>query len=589
MAELALGIAGIVPLIGLAVKSYRQVHSKLKTFVHYSKTLKHIRKRLNLNRSMFELECHYLLRFAFDDATIQEMKTDEQRREWTDAGFEGKVRLGLGTSYEGYMGLVEDVGDVVDELSQAIDRCAEDTQEGERLKDKMRRLKKRGKLAIVETEWEKTAKKLRDLIQDLTALREKLQGLNKPTASDRYKTVGSEAARVLSDMRIIRSASSALYYGLREAWGCSERSHSRHVVNLFMESLRKPCSNPPQLHLSILGKVISGAGSPKMTRLKVKSQLQDRAEDSYLTPSESPDVGTEEVQPPRKRTKHGLSTVRPQMLAVTGDMALTPVRPLCPGSSSYCEREFKSGCLNLVRTLGHSDDDFLGYLDTKSDEAWRHSFYTSAQPDRFPRKSSRAFPLKDFFTRSPGTEFSVLQRLELALGVVEAAFTYHQTPWLNRCWRIDDFLLLSGIDESTNTCLKTLHLGAEFTQTKVCGQEMEDVRKSNNLSLLAASDDELLYYGVGDVTLHSLGVSLLCIDCWTKFEPDNLLGVRKAARRSGFGPRYRDIVSKCLGYLGQDENEFRPSATSGQERVFLGAMKSLEEMIASLSITDEDS
>ncbi|KAK7429363.1 hypothetical protein QQZ08_004176 [Neonectria magnoliae] len=360
MAELALGIAGVVPLRGLAVKSYRQVHSKLKTFVHYSKTLKHMRKRLNLNRSMFELECHYLLRFAFDDATIREMKSDEQRPEWTDAEFEGKVRLGLGTSYEDDIGLVEDVREVVEELSQAIDRCADDTQEGERMKDKMRRLKKRGKLTIVETEWEKTAKKLRDPIQDLTALREKLQGLNKPTASDRCNTVGSEAARVLSDMRIIRSASSALYCGLREAWNCSERSHSRHAVNLFMESLSTPCSDLPQLHLSISGKATSDVGSFKTARLKVESQLQDRAEDSYLTPSESPEVGTEETQPPRKRTKHSPSTIRPQMLAVTGDMTLSPVRPLSPGSSSYCKREFKSSCLNLVRPLDHSDDDFLG-------------------------------------------------------------------------------------------------------------------------------------------------------------------------------------------------------------------------------------
>ncbi|KPM37166.1 hypothetical protein AK830_g9383 [Neonectria ditissima] len=590
MAEIALGIAGVVPLIGLAVKSYRQVHSKLKIFVHYSKTLKHMRKRLNLNRSMFELECHYLLRFAFNDKTIEKMKIDGSRAEWNDAKFEGKVRLGLGVNYEDYMGLVEDVSEVVEELSQAIDRCAADTHEGERLKDTLRRLKKRGKLAIAETEWEKTSKKLRDLIQDLTALREKLQGLKNPTPAEQGSAmVEDKAARVLFDIRVIRCASSALYHGLRESWDCSERSHSRHAVNLFMESLSSPCLRPVQLHLSIIGKSMSSAGSLKPSRLKVESQYQGRAEDSHLTPSESPEDGTEEAQPPRKRVKYGAETVPPQMLTAAGDMPLTPVRSLSPGSSSFDEREFKSFCLGLVRPLGHSDDDFLGYMDTKSDEMWRHRFYTSVQPDSLPLRSVRALSLRELFARSPGTQFSVLERLELALGVVEAAFTYHCTPWLKRCWRIDDFSLLSSSDQSTSTCLKTLHLGAEFTQAKTCGQEMEDVQNCSNLNLLGATEDELLYHGVGDVTLHSLGVSLLSIDCWTKFEPDDLLAVRKAARRSVFGPRYRDVVNKCLGYLGQDEDEFRSNAASGQERVFLGAMKSLQEMITSLSITDEDS
>lgn len=125
MAELALGVAGVVPLIGLAVKSYRQVHSKLKSFVHYSKALKQMRKRLNLNRSMFELECHYLLRFAFDDEIIMLMKADGDRKEWEDPVFEDQVQRGLGDNYEGYMGLVEDVGELLGVLSEAIDRCTE--------------------------------------------------------------------------------------------------------------------------------------------------------------------------------------------------------------------------------------------------------------------------------------------------------------------------------------------------------------------------------------------------------------------------------------------------------------------------------
>ncbi|KAH6970904.1 hypothetical protein BKA56DRAFT_621701 [Ilyonectria sp. MPI-CAGE-AT-0026] len=596
MAELALGVAGVVPLIGLAVKSYRQVHSKLKTFVHYSKALKQMRKRLNLNRSMFELECHYLLRFAFDDEIILLMKADGHRKEWEDPVFEDQVQRGLGANYEGYMGLVEDVGELLEVLSKAIDRCTE-TNEGERLKDAMRRLKRRGKLTLIETEWEDTHKKLRGLIQDLTSLREKIQGLDKPAslrdeAIDRVKV-----QELLTKIPTIRSASSDLYHGICGAWQCRQQDHIQHVAHLFMGSLDVPSLArlaalrlpklprfPRQKGSMLPGPMeIPGASCTRLQlamlcktnvdmsleSLEVESQREYQEEDSYLTPSEAPEDGEESIQPPMKRAKHGHSTSNTLSSVTSRDI------PLTPDNREDCTRI----CLDLKPSFKGRYSDCIGYLDTNS--TWRHTFIKSWR-NRELERSKSSLSLKDLFDNSHGFHFSVIERLSLALSVAEAAFIFQCTPWLKKCWRIDDFAVLSP-SKNPAGWLRTLHLQAKFKRSKVQHRAMEPVPKVDHPKLLAASEDELLYHGVGDVGLYSLGVFLVSIDHWTRFEPDDLLGVRKAAQRSMLGPRYRDAVNRCLGYLGQDDTTSHEEVTSGQVEVFLSVMQHLGNMVTSLA------
>lgn len=487
MAELALGVAGVVPLIGLAVKSYRQVHSKLKTFVHYSKALKQMRKRLNLNRSMFELECHYLLRFAFDDEIIMLMKADGDRKEWEDPVFEDQVQRGLGANYEGYMGLVEDVGELLGVLSEAIDRCTETNEvrvipkrmrsttnqplQGERLKDAMRRLKRRGKLTLIETEWEDTHQKLRRLIQDLTSLREKIQGLDKP-ASLRDETIDRvKVQELLIKIQIIRSASSDLYHGICGAWQCRQQDHIQHAAHLFMGSLDVPkLTRSENLRLLRLLRFPRPPRLPRLPRpleihsaccirlklnilcksdvdislesLEVDSQREYQEEDSYLTPSESPEDGDDLLQPPMKRAKQGHSTSNTLSSATSRDIPLTPGQTSC---SSTHNSAYNKICLDLKPSFKGPYSGYLGYLDTKSDSRWRHTFIESSE---HLERSKRTLSLKDLFDISPGTHFSVVERLRLALSVAEVAFIFQCTPWLKKCWRIDDFAVLSTSKDS---------------------------------------------------------------------------------------------------------------------------------------------
>lgn len=463
----------------------------------------------------------------------------------------------------------------------------------------MRRLKRRGKLTLIETEWEDTHKKLRGLIQDLTSLREKIQGLDKPAslrdeAIDRVKV-----EELLTKIPTIRSASSDLYHSICGAWQCRQQDHIQHVAHLFMGSLDMPnlarlvrlrLPKLPRFPRRSKGSMLPGPmeiPGASCTRLKltmlcktdvdmslesleVESQREYEEEDTYLASLESWEDGDELIQPPMKRAKYDHSTSNTNTLSSVTSRDI----PLVPDNREDCNRT----CLDLKPSFKGRYSGYLGYLDTNS--TWRHTFIKSVRYSELER-SKRTLSLKDLFDNSHGTHFSVIERLSLALSVAEAAFMFQCTPWLKKCWRIDDFAVLSPSTDP-GTWLHTLHLEAKFKRSKVHHQEMEPVPKVDDPKLLAASEDELLYHGVGDVGLYSLGVFLVSIDHWTRFEPDDLVGVRKAAQRSMFGPKYRDAVNGCLGYLGQDDSRSHEEVTRGQVEVFVSVMQCLGNMVASL-------
>ncbi|KAF6823228.1 hypothetical protein CPLU01_11527 [Colletotrichum plurivorum] len=128
-----------------------------------------------------------------------------------------------------------------------------------------------------------------------------------------------------------------------------------------------------------------------------------------------------------------------------------------------------------------------------------------------------------------------------------AEIPFHSTPWLGDCWRLRDLAFFkSNRDEEVSEALRTLHVGIEVTQRQV--DSMEDVQSSADCSSFSqVSEDERLFCGIDNLTLHSLGVALLQIDRWTRVEPGDVLKVRKMSlRSSSLGPRYQEITQKCL-------------------------------------------
>ncbi|RNJ56426.1 hypothetical protein D7B24_007262 [Verticillium nonalfalfae] len=118
MAELALGI---VPLVGLVITSYKAVAINLKTYRHYSKKIKRFQVALSVQRSVFENECHLLLRLVLpNDDAIDKMMADPGHERWTDPGLDDAIARWLGKNLEAYKGSVEACHEALCELEEQL-------------------------------------------------------------------------------------------------------------------------------------------------------------------------------------------------------------------------------------------------------------------------------------------------------------------------------------------------------------------------------------------------------------------------------------------------------------------------------------
>lgn len=99
MAELALGVMGVIPLLGAAYKSYRSVYSTLKAYKHSSRDLSNISKRFRLAKSYFQHECCLLLRFALDEESIKAMRADLDHENWSTPDLEAQLQESLASGY----------------------------------------------------------------------------------------------------------------------------------------------------------------------------------------------------------------------------------------------------------------------------------------------------------------------------------------------------------------------------------------------------------------------------------------------------------------------------------------------------------
>ncbi|OHX00979.1 hypothetical protein CSPAE12_00334 [Colletotrichum incanum] len=194
--------------------------------------------------------------------------------------------------------------------------------------------------------------------------------------------------------------------------------------------------------------------------------------------------------------------------------------------------------------------------------------------------------MDEVLDESLGGSFSTIDRLKLARSLVSAVLKFHSTPWLSDFWRLRDLAFFrGGQDEEVSEALRSLHVGVEVAQKQF--DLMDDVQDSSGMQNLSrVTEDEQLYCGIGNLTLHSLGVALLQIDRWARVEPDDVLAVRKMAlRSSSLGPRYQEITQKCLRCdFGYGSDLTKPRL---QEAVYENVVEVLETMISSLDLTED--
>lgn len=132
MAELALGI---VPLIGVAIKSYKELLSVISTINHSSSVVNQFYRRLTIQYRIFNNECVLNLELleSLDDENIQDMIGDSGHANWKDATLESDMRKALGGSYVACAELVEDVHNSTKTLEKKLDSLRAIKSERERV------------------------------------------------------------------------------------------------------------------------------------------------------------------------------------------------------------------------------------------------------------------------------------------------------------------------------------------------------------------------------------------------------------------------------------------------------------------------
>jgi hypothetical protein len=122
MAELALGVLGVVPLIGVTIKSYQQLSSKAKTFRHCSSAVLRLYKQLRIQRRIFENECQLLLHNSLrNDPAVEEMMADPDNSAWKGRSRDKELKAALKNNYDSCVGLIEDINEAIQHLRNALD------------------------------------------------------------------------------------------------------------------------------------------------------------------------------------------------------------------------------------------------------------------------------------------------------------------------------------------------------------------------------------------------------------------------------------------------------------------------------------
>ncbi|KAF3800992.1 hypothetical protein GCG54_00010269 [Colletotrichum gloeosporioides] len=559
MAELALGIVGIVPLIGGAIKAYKEVNQKLKLFRHSSKEVKKTHKVLRIQRQVFANECRLWLAFGIeDDETATQMASDPEHDGWNDPSLDASLRNRLKDNYDIWLEVNAGIVNTIDSLDTSLVsfRESSDVETGA-LQKTLKRTEGGVKAAFTASKHEKLIEKLRASNNELKGLREQIEDIHK---SKRPCSVQMRASQKgdCESLIGIRRASKALHEALMSTWRCGQPDHLGHAMKLFVEAYK--VADEIKLNLAILCyNRIGDVARSTLVQLEVRSQNLEWIEQSNL-PGPLPPPDDDEV-PPRKRRKvvrFAETTVQTHFKEFNSATTVTLGQNLNCGSCDL--RSSKDTCKELMRRLS---TECLGHIDD----------HKAISMDEVLDDSSQAF-------------FSTVDRLKLARCLVSAVLKFHSTPWLSDFWRLRDLAFFrTDQDEEVSDALRTLHLGVEVSQKQL--NSMEDVQISSECSRLSqVSEDDRLFCGINNLMLHSLGVALLQIDRWAQVEPSDILNVRKMAlRNSSLGPRYQEITQKCLRCdFGYGSDLTKPRL---QEAVYENVVGALEKMISSLDLTDD--
>ncbi|GAW25478.1 putative Lon protease like peroxisomal [Rosellinia necatrix] len=234
--SLALAIA---PFALEALKRFRALNSKLRTFSHYSQEIKRVQTRFEVQQDFFQSECELLLRkVTTSQSQVEAFLTARQ----FDAGCRDTLKrlcAYLGSRQTAFQGTFEDIKASLHDLEaelQSFEQFDSKRQDGESLKDAVKRLGRRLKVTVNKTSYDEALERLKESNYDLKGIRKHAQELRDNSCME--QAGGNTRALPLECRQFsrVRLAALAFHEAMVTRWVCEERKHQRHLIRLFINA-----------------------------------------------------------------------------------------------------------------------------------------------------------------------------------------------------------------------------------------------------------------------------------------------------------------------------------------------------------------
>ncbi|KAI0185939.1 hypothetical protein EV127DRAFT_395970 [Xylaria flabelliformis] len=595
MADPASLVLAIAPLVLEAFKGFRTLGSKLRIFSHYSQELKRIRTRFEAQQDFFESECEILLRKITDSQS--QVEAFLRARQFDDDCYDTLKRLCtyLGPRQKAFEGTFEDIKASLQGLDAELhgfERFESERQDGESLRDAVRRLRYRLKITINKTNYDEALERLKQSNYDLKSMRKHAQELRRDVAcaQDVAKDI-KPLPLECRHFRRVRLAALTFHEAMVTHWVCEERKHQRHLLRLFTNA---EVQHDVKMNFFLLGERESPeAICPKLLdliSLEVRSTIVECSE-PLESENRSRKATTMESRVIKRRRVRWADETPASTISYSHLFSNLERHRLISHDGMDAELKAQDhrcanmpGCAIAAQQL--RGPACLGHLDVEMQKPFRHSFYAWSgicnRSMTVAKTFAAAEPLTNLFNQPVHKNFDVLDQLLLAKTMVATILKFHSTPWLGSWWTLKDIHYLGNHDEMASV-LSTLHLGSviERKQKQVCKPpELLPLTRT-------VAGDSGRSQRIRNTVLHNLGVGLLEIDRWTNLDPNAIDNIDKlATQRSRFGPKYRDLVQKCLYCdFGVGADLLKPQL---QIAVLDKVMRELESMISGLKINDDE-
>lgn len=244
---------GVLPVVIEIVKSYKTACERLHTFRTYSKAIQRIQLRFRTQESNFRNECRHLFRLIIEDGQeAQDILQDPAHSRWRDSGLDEKLEKVLGSDYELCEDILKQIQEIVKDVRTELSKISSEkpnvsfihshmgmsqisayTIKGELKEETIQRLRQAITISFKETYYEKKVADLQLWISYLSNLRSHHCELQQERSSSRACITRKYLP---SSITAINQASHKLHDSLKEAWSCTNISHTGHQAKLCVNA-----------------------------------------------------------------------------------------------------------------------------------------------------------------------------------------------------------------------------------------------------------------------------------------------------------------------------------------------------------------